>query len=197
LGAEDIEDTLEFLFEAATAVPLKTTEAPQYRRIVLEHIAGTSAGTSVRGPLYAQLHERLEALGVSATEPAAQRRPAGPGGDHRRPPLAVGDGRGVVFVSSRGDVQPSGFLPLAAGNVRQRPLPEIYADSELFRALRDPDRLGGRCGCCEYREPCGGSRARAYAAGGDPLGEDPGCPYEPAAPRAPAGAQRTGSRQHP
>lgn len=196
LPAEDIEDTLEFLFEAATAVPLKTTEAPQYRRIVLEHVAGTSAGSSARGPLYAQLHERLEALGVSATAPAAPIRPAGPGGDHRRPPLAVGDGRGVVFISSRGDVQPSGFLPLAAGNVRQRPLPEIYSDSELFRALRDPDRLGGRCGRCEYREPCGGSRARAYAAGGDPLAEDPGCPYEPAAPQAPDGSQRTGSRQH-
>ncbi len=196
LGAEGIEDTLEFLFEAATTVPLKTTEAPQYRRIVLEHAAGSPAGTPRRGPLYARLHERLEALGVPATAPAAPRRPAGPGGDHRRPPLAVGDGRGVVFVSSRGDVQPSGFLPLSAGNVRQRPLPEIYSDSELFRALRDPDRLGGRCGRCGYREPCGGSRARAYAGSGDPLAEDPGCPYEPAASPAPAGAQLTGSRQH-
>ncbi len=74
---------------------------------------------------------------------------------------------------------PSGFLPIPVGNVRERDLVAVYRDDPLFRALRDPSRLGGRCGRCEYRNRCGGSRARAYAATGDPLAEDPGCAYRP------------------
>ncbi len=84
-----------------------------------------------------------------------------------------------MFVSHVGTVHPSGFLPLAAGNVRLRPLAEIYRSSPLFRALRDPDRLEGRCGACEFRSVCGGSRSRAFAATGDPLASEPWCPYEP------------------
>ena len=92
----------------------------------------------------------------------------------------MGDGRGVVFVSHTGEVFPSGFLPLSVGSVRALPLSEIYRTSPLLRALRDRDRLGGRCGRCEYRQVCGGSRAQAYAVTGDPLAEDPTCPYQPA-----------------
>ena len=105
------------------------------------------------------------------------------GGDpdrSRRAPLAVGDGSGVVFVSHIGEVYPSGFLPLTVGNVRDRPLSEIYRSSAVLRALRDRDRLGGRCGRCEFRQVCGGSRSQAYAATGDPMAEDPNCPYIPA-----------------
>ncbi len=91
------------------------------------------------------------------------------------------DGRGFCFVSHRGEVWPSGFLPLSAGNVRAMPLATIYRDAPLFTALRDPSRLGGRCGRCPYRFPCGGSRARAYAMAGDPFAEDPACPYVPPA----------------
>jgi radical SAM protein with 4Fe4S-binding SPASM domain len=84
-----------------------------------------------------------------------------------------------MFVSHTGDVQPSGFLPLVGGNVRTASPVEVYREAPLFRTLRDPDRFHGRCGRCEFREVCGGSRARAYAESGDPLGEDPLCPYEP------------------
>jgi len=75
---------------------------------------------------------------------------------------------------------PSGFLPLAAGNVRRDSLVEVYRHAPLFVSLRDEDRLGGKCGACEYRKICGGSRARAYAATGDYLAEDPRCVYQPA-----------------
>lgn len=92
---------------------------------------------------------------------------------------AVTDGNGFLFVDHLGTICPSGFLPLAAGNVRTDDLVRIYREHPLFRALRDPDRLGGRCGRCDYRSRCGGSRARAYAATGEPLAEDPGCAYEP------------------
>lgn len=92
---------------------------------------------------------------------------------------SVNDGRGFVFISYTGEVCPSGFLPLGAGNVRQSPLLSIYREAPLFQALRDPDALKGKCGRCEYREVCGGSRARAYAWTGDPFAEEPLCLYQP------------------
>lgn len=92
------------------------------------------------------------------------------------------DGRGFMFISNDGEVAPSGFLPISVGNVRERSPVGLYRDAPLFRALRDPARLGGRCGRCAYREVCGGSRARAYALTGDPLAEDPTCPHQPEAP---------------
>lgn len=93
---------------------------------------------------------------------------------------SVNDARGFVFVSHRGEVCPSGFLPLVAGNVRRSPLIEIYREASLFRKLRDANELKGKCGRCEYRAVCGGSRARAFALTGDPFAEEPLCPYQPA-----------------
>jgi len=89
-------------------------------------------------------------------------------------------GNGFAFVSHVGDVCGCGFLPLAVGNVRDRPFSALYAESPLFAAFRDPSRLGGDCGACEFRAVCGGCRARAYAATGDPLAEEPDCAHEPA-----------------
>ena len=113
----------------------------------------------------------------------AQRGRAGGGGTGidalGRAGRAVTDGNGFLFVDHLGAICPSGFLPLVAGNVRSDDLVDVYREHPLFRALRDPDRLGGRCGRCEYRSRCGGSRARAHAATGDPLAEDPGCAYLP------------------
>jgi MoaA/NifB/PqqE/SkfB family radical SAM enzyme len=92
---------------------------------------------------------------------------------------AVTDGNGFVFVDHVGNICPSGFLPLPAGNVRRDDLIAVYREHPLFVGLRDPARLGGRCGRCEWRGRCGGSRARAYALHGDPLAEDPGCAHQP------------------
>lgn len=92
----------------------------------------------------------------------------------------VNDGNGFAFISHVGEVCPSGFLQLPVGNVRDAPLSHWYRDSPLFRDLRDPDRLGGKCGRCEFRALCGGSRARAWALTGDPLAADPTCAYDPA-----------------
>lgn len=103
----------------------------------------------------------------------------------RAPAAAAGqanDAKGFMFISHDGEVCPSGFLPLSAGNVRHDSPVDIYRDAPLFRALRDPERLLGRCGRCSYRTTCGGSRARAYALGGDPLGEDPTCIHRPENP---------------
>lgn len=98
---------------------------------------------------------------------------------HRSVPAAgIRDGNGIMFVSYRGDVYPSGFLPLSAGNVRLQPPLEIYREAPLFLSLRQTSRLHGRCGRCEHGEICGGSRARAYAASGDPFADDPLCAHD-------------------
>ena len=93
--------------------------------------------------------------------------------------FGIRDGNGIVFVSHAGQVFPSGFLPLSAGNIRRQSLVDIYRDSEIFRSLRDADQLKGKCGLCPFRTLCGGSRARAYAVTGDALESDPLCPYQP------------------
>ncbi len=91
----------------------------------------------------------------------------------------VGDGKGFVFVSHRGEIYPSGFLPVSGGNVLRDSLVEVYRNAPLFRDLRDPAKRGGKCGFCEYQNLCGGSRSRAYALSGNYLGPDPRCVYQP------------------
>lgn len=93
----------------------------------------------------------------------------------------IRDGNGVMFIARDGSISPSGFLPLSAGNAKlENPL-RVYRESQLFRSLRDVDGFHGRCGACEFRAVCGGSRARAFTATGDPLAEDPLCVHRPAA----------------
>jgi len=93
----------------------------------------------------------------------------------------VSDGRGFIFISHTGEIYPSGFLPVSAGNVRHDSLVDVYRNSSLFRILRDSRGREGKCGVCEFTKLCGGSRARAYAATGDYLAEDPRCTYQPSA----------------
>mgnify|MGYP006866087355 CR=1 FL=1 len=96
-----------------------------------------------------------------------------------RAPLGIRDGRGVMFISHTGEVSPSGFLPMICGNVRETTPAEIYREHPLFISLRDSDALGGKCGECEFRTICGGSRSRAYGLTGDPFAADPACVYQP------------------
>ncbi len=125
---------------------------------------------------------------IKTTEAPQIRRLALAGGGPAPGRHGIGDGRGFAFVSAAGDICPSGFLPLPAGNVRRDDLLTTYRHHPLFRSLRDPGALRGeRCGGCPHRALCGGSRSRAYAVSGDPLGDDPLCLYEP------AGAGKDGS----
>jgi radical SAM protein len=173
LSAREIEGVLHWAAALAEHAPfgVKTTEAPHYLRIVATRRRAARLGSAT--PI------------VSADAPPDPRPDAI--GRARR---AVTDGNGFVFVDHLGHVCPSGFLPIPVANVRERDLVTVYREDPLFRALRDPARLGGRCGRCEYRERCGGSRARAYAVTGDPLAEDPGCAYEPAGELAGARPER-------
>jgi len=168
LSAEACEALLNKLYTCAARAKflLKVTEAPHYRRIVMQNrTAGRPASEKDSGSaIPAQL-----AGGMSAAS-AFGRRAKG-----------INAAKGFAFVSHTGEVYPSGFLPLSAGNIRTTPLAELYRNSALFRRLRDPDQLKGRCGRCEYRDVCGGSRSRAYALTGNLFGEDPACGYQPGA----------------
>ncbi|MFB6163298.1 MAG: radical SAM protein [Halococcoides sp.] len=127
-------------------------------------------------------HAETAPYAIKTTEAPAYRRVraqrgGGEGGD--RPGIATLAGDGFVFVSHRGAIYPSGFLPRSAGNVREDDLATVYREHDLFEMLRDRSRLGGKCGACEFRAVCGGSRSRAHATTGDPLASDPLCPYVP------------------
>jgi radical SAM protein with 4Fe4S-binding SPASM domain len=111
--------------------------------------------------------------------PARLTQSEGPGHTIGLAPRGVNAGKGFLFVSHAGDIYPSGFLPLRAGNVRTQDVADVYRQSTFFKSLRDTERLKGRCGRCEFAEICGGSRARAFALTGDPLQSDPWCVYEP------------------
>jgi radical SAM protein with 4Fe4S-binding SPASM domain len=96
-------------------------------------------------------------------------------------PLGVNDGKGVMFISHVGEIYPSGFMPILCGKYPEANPVRVYQDSPIFRALRDASRLEGKCKICEFRNVCGGSRARAYAVTGNPFAEEPDCGYIPAA----------------
>jgi radical SAM protein len=153
LSADEIEAALSELATIGERAPfqIKSTGAPQLRRILLERRA-----KDVPTGLLRETHDGIV-----------------------KGPRGITDGVGFLFVAHTGDVYPSGFLPLRAGNVRETDVATIYRTSPLFRSLRDADGLGGKCGACPFRRVCGGSRARAWAATYDARAEDPGCPYVP------------------
>ena len=166
ITAEEHEDVCHFLYDASQhGFIVRTVEAPFFRRVVAWRQDGAPAPESA---VYRQLSGRLTEL---MGEPAAR---------VRAQTARTRDGKGIVFVAYDGEVTPAGFLPLPLGSVKDRPLAEIYRETPLLKDIRAA-RFSGRCGVCEYADLCGGSRARAYAAFGDPLAEDPACGHIPAA----------------
>jgi radical SAM protein with 4Fe4S-binding SPASM domain len=89
-------------------------------------------------------------------------------------------GKAYCRIMPEGEVTPCPYMPLAAGNLRERSFVDIWQAAEVFQDLREP-HLGGRCGPCEFSKICGGCRCRAYATYGDYLAEDPACGYQPGA----------------
>jgi radical SAM protein len=151
LNADEVEQVFEQLWKEANrrTFPIKTTEAPHFRRFVAQQRSGrqTEQPRQVSRQAYSS--------------------------------LATNDGKGIMFVSHHGEVYPSGFMPIRCGRFPKDNIVEIYQRSELFQALRDPERLHGKCSFCSFRALCGGSRARSYAVTGDPLAAEPDCAYVP------------------
>lgn len=165
------EDVVHFLYDASCyGLVVRTVEAPFFRRVaVWRREAGPDADPAERfvlGPLYRSLRDRLRAqLGGPVSSP-------------RVTTAGTRDGKGILFVAHDGDVYPAGFFPFRLGNVRDGNVVDIYRDHPLLKSIRGAE-FSGRCGICEFKDLCGGSRSRAYAMLGDPLGEDPACVYEP------------------
>jgi radical SAM protein len=156
LSAQECEQVFAQLYSLSRRLPfkVKTTEAQHYRRFVLQQ----------------RMHHEI----IHTTRWMAE------GMEHGVPGLLpINDGKGFIFVSHAGEVFPSGFLPISAGNVKTESVTRIYREAPLLRALRDNANLKGKCRECEFKEICGGSRARAYAVTGDLFAEDPCCAYEP------------------
>ncbi|MGC8655520.1 MAG: TIGR04053 family radical SAM/SPASM domain-containing protein [Thermoplasmata archaeon] len=168
LNADEYEDVNNFLeFASRYGIVIRTVESPIFRRIMFERQSSEYNG----GQIYKSLVEKTkEILG-------------GPSGKVMGHTSNTRDGKGIIFVSHNGDVNPSGFLPLKLGNVKEKSIVEIYQNNEILRKLRDPSNFKGRCGACEYGDICGGSRSRAYSYYGDIFQEDPRCSYIPSSMR--------------
>ncbi len=174
LNADEFERVFARLYQLSrvASFDIKTTEAQHYRRYLLQqHAAERRVGADIGRP------DKLpDTIG--------------------RAPRGLNDGKGFVFISHTGEVFPSGFLPLSAGNIRRQPLTTIYRESSLFLGLRNPARLEGKCGACEFKHICGGSRARAYALTGNPYGEEPCCSYIPKRYTPPPSGVKKASNLH-
>jgi len=174
--AEDCEDVAHILFEASTYnLTVRTVEAPFFRRVVAwrktfaddPKVSSSQIAEVFRlGSLYRSLSQELrERMGAPSSISKAYTR-------------GTRDGKGIIFVAHNGTVFPAGFLPMPLGNIREDDLVSIYRDHPVLTDIR-ATRFTGRCGVCDYRDTCGGSRSRSYAKTGDSLGEDPACIYQP------------------
>ncbi|EJZ85848.1 TIGR04053 family radical SAM/SPASM domain-containing protein [Winkia sp. UMB3158] len=171
LSPAEREDVLHWLHDVSDRIAIKTTEAPQYRRVAFQRDEAQQKGEALpeRGELYHWLSEETTRLiGAHARKPRLPRTP-----------LAINSGSGFVFIDHVGGVYPSGFLPIHVGSVKDTPLADLYANSQVMRDLRTPSAFHGKCGVCKYNHFCGGSRSTAYALTGDPLASDPTCVYVP------------------
>ncbi len=160
VSPETHERIFNWLYDLSTTAPfdIKVTAAPMYRRVAIQRRRAELGGGDVT----------FQGAGFQYAD----------GLD--RPTRGVNDGNGFLFISHVGDIQPSGFLPLSAGNVREADVVDVYRHAPLFTALRDAERIHGKCGVCEFRSVCGGQRGRAYGITGDYLASDPACAYAPA-----------------
>ncbi|MBS8264371.1 radical SAM/SPASM domain-containing protein [Mesobacillus boroniphilus] len=164
------EKVFRWLYELSKSAPydIKTTAAQHYRRVVFQQKARENRVNKEEGIRYEDTLTKDMASMIDGL---------------KRAPKGVNDGNGFLFISHTGDVMPSGLLPLVGGNVREKPLAEIYRNSPIFKDLRNPDKYKGKCGVCEFRFVCGGSRSRTYAVTGDYMGSEPFCVYIPEAIR--------------
>ena len=170
ISAEEFEQVFAKLYETSQRAlfDIKSTEAQHYRRFLLQRRTEAKRLGERPGETYQRFPQFMQSpVGVVPTDGIG------------RAPRGINDGKGFVFISHLGEVYPSGFLPLSGGNIRRESLADIYRNSPLFRRLRDSKNLEGKCGVCEYREICGGSRARSFAMTGDLFAEEPCCVYEP------------------
>jgi radical SAM protein with 4Fe4S-binding SPASM domain len=185
--AEEYEQILNWFYDRSQEgeIELKATCAPHYFRVMRQRRAAERRASSASSPrpdtraIGPTEITMPGSTGVALHPHAAKAAAKGhPEGLHATTKGCLA-GTGVCFISHQGEVYPCGYLPVLAGDLRHQPFAEIWENSAVFRQLRDPENLKGKCGRCEFRNICMGCRARAFAATGDFLDEEPFCIYEP------------------
>jgi|SRR5271166_5848455 len=198
---EEYEKMLNWFYDESLkgGIELKATCAPHYFRVVRQRRAAEGRSAAAAKVAAASIESTPDSSAIGPTEmimpggtgislrPQAMGHPAGnhtghPSGhpsDMNAMTKGCLAGTGVCFISFEGEVFPCGYLPVIAGDLRRQKFADIWRDAEVFNALRDTGNLKGKCGCCEFRNVCMGCRARAFAATGDYLDEEPFCVYEP------------------
>jgi AdoMet-dependent heme synthase len=181
LNAEEYESALNWIYDRSLEgkVHLKATCAPHYFRILRQR-AKAEGRTMPTTPQHRGAH--------SSASPAAHAGGGHPGPDMSAMTKGCLAGQAVCFVSHTGEVFPCGYLPVTSGNVKDKPFPTIWRESQIFADLRGAGEPGGKCGLCEYAKVCMGCRARAYSETGNYLAEEPNCSFVGARARATAGS---------
>ncbi len=194
VAPEEYERMLNWFYDQSLTgdIELKATCAPHYFRVLRQRRAADRiAGRETAPPVASHPHQigptdmtMPGSTGISlkpngGSPVGHSGHPGGHPGDMNAMTKGCLAGTGVCFISHEGEVFPCGYLPAIAGDLRKQSFAEIWNDSAVFGQLRDDDNLKGKCGCCEFRHVCMGCRARAYAATGDFLAEEPFCVYEP------------------
>ena len=162
LTPSECESVCNFLYDVSKCgIIVRTVEAPFIRRVAKRR---ERTDYWAEDELYLKMRSELDAFGYRPVAPSTIK------------PVGTLDGDGIMFVSYDGTVSPGGFLPLGVGNVKNGNIVDVYTKNELFMDIRER-RLEGPCGTCAFKSECGGSRARAYAYSGNPLGSDSACFY--------------------
>ncbi len=200
VAPEEYEQMLNWFYDRSLegGIELKATCAPHYFRVVRQRRAAERQGTNGQRKQAAPAEQRPLPGTIGPVEMAmpgstgviihhsAAPHLGHPAGAHHGHPGDMNAmtkgclaGTGVCFISHEGEIYPCGYLPVLAGDLRRQTFAEIWEKSLVFEQLRDTSNLKGKCGCCEFRNICMGCRARAFAASGDFLDEEPFCIYQP------------------
>ena len=199
--ADEYERILNWFYDRAQegGIELKATCAPHYFRVARQRRAAERRAASLVPPISGGNGHAIgptEMTMPGSTGIGLHPHAGHPGAGHPDGMQAVTKGclagTGVCFISHQGEVYPCGYLPVLAGNLNQQTFAEIWENAPVFEQLRDTGNLKGKCGYCEFRNICMGCRARAFAATGDYLDEEPFCVYQP----RPAAAARKEEDAH-
>jgi len=199
VAPEEYEAMLNWFYDRSLegGIELKATCAPHYFRVVRQRraeerrasgtygqvaVAAPTVPASAIGPVEITM-PGATGINLRPSHAAHNGHPGGHQGGHPGGMNAMTkgclEGTGVCFISHQGEIYPCGYLPVLAGSLKQQSFADIWQHAAVFEQLRETDNLKGKCGCCEFRNVCMGCRARAFAASGDFLAEEPFCVYEP------------------
>lgn len=192
--AQEYEEMLNWFYDRSLegGIELKATCAPHYYRVARQRRAAARKEVAVAyrsaegnptaiGPTDMMMPGGTGVIIRPSVHPAHGARPHTGGHPGEMAAMTKGclAGTGVCFISHEGEIFPCGYLPAIAGDLRKASFAEIWNHSVVFNNLRDDDKLEGKCGCCEFKHVCMGCRARAFAATGNYMAEEPVCVYTP------------------